>query len=81
MPENLETADFARIYAKVAKRWLSPDDLVEEYGFSKSTQAKMRMRATSSSFPFSKIGGKCIRYDKLAIDRWLEEHSVQGGLK
>jgi len=75
---NLETNGFAEIYAKVRKRWLSPDDLVSEYGFSKSTQAKMRMASSSSTIPFSKINGKYIRYDRIAIDEWLEEHQVQG---
>lgn len=60
------------------KRWLSPEELEQEYGFSKSTQAKMRMRTTGSSFPFSKIGGKYIRYDRKLIDKWLENHQVQG---
>ena len=61
----------------IQKRWLSPEDLKQEYGFSKSTQAKMRMASNSSTLPFSKIG-KYIRYDRNAIDRWLEEHQVQG---
>ena len=64
-------------YYKIKKRWLSPDDLVSEYGFSKSTQAKMRMATSSSEIPFSKIG-KYVRYDRLLIDEWLEYHQVQG---
>lgn len=63
----------------VQKRWLSPDDLEAEYGFSKSTQAKMRMASNRSTLPYSKIGGKSIRYDRLLIDKWLEDHNVQGG--
>ena len=62
----------------VLKRWLSPDNFEEEYGFSKSTQAKMRMTSNSSTIPFSKIGGKYIRYDRIEIDKWLEAHQVQG---
>ena len=81
MSANLETMDFAGIYAKVAKRWLSPDNLASEYGFSKSTQAKMRMASNSSTIPFSKINGKYIRYDRVAIDKWLEEHQVKGGAR
>lgn len=49
MSVNLETNGFAEVYAKVGKRWLSPDDLAKEYGFSKSTQAKMRMASDSST--------------------------------
>ena len=60
------------------KRWLSPSDLEVEFGFSKSTQAKMRMTSNSSTIPFSKIGGKFIRYDRIEIDKWLESHQVQG---
>jgi len=59
------------------KRWLTPSELEVEYGFSKSTQAKMRMATSSSNIPFSKVG-KYIRYDCIAIDKWLQEHQVQG---
>ena len=78
MLESLEKIDFAQIYAKLTKRWLSPDDLEKEYGFSKSTQAKMRMVSSKVKIPFSKINGKYIRYDRVAIDKWLKEHQVQG---
>lgn len=65
-------------YPQYAKRWLNPLELAQEYGFSVSTQSKMRMLSNSSSIPFSKIGGKYIRYDRLLIDDWLEDHQVQG---
>jgi len=61
----------------VNKRWLNPSELEMAYGFSKSTQAKMRMHSNDSNIPFSKIG-KYIRYDRVAIDKWLEEHQVGG---
>ena len=64
--------------AHFTKRWLSPCDLEAEYGFSKSTQSKMRMSSSRSTIPFCKIGGKYIRYDRYAIDQWLLEHQVQG---
>lgn len=60
------------------KRWLNPSELEAEYGFSKSTQAKLRMVSNSSNIPYSKIG-KFIRYDRLAIDAWIEDHIVKGG--
>lgn len=60
------------------KRWLNPSELEAEYGFSKSSQSKMRMRKSNSTIPFSKIGRKYIRYDRVAIDKWLEEHSIRG---
>jgi predicted DNA-binding transcriptional regulator AlpA len=59
-------------------RWLTPSELEEEFGFSKSSQSKMRMASNSSTIPFSKIGGKYIRYDRIEIDKWLEAHQVQG---
>lgn len=62
------------------KRWISPEEFAEVYGISTSTQAKMRMASNSSKIPFSKIGGKFIRYDRIAIDKWLEDHQVQGGV-
>jgi predicted DNA-binding transcriptional regulator AlpA len=62
------------------KRWLSPNELEAEYGFSTSVQAKMRMASNRSTLPYSKIGGKFIRYDRVAIDKWLEDHQVQGGV-
>ena len=58
-------------------RWLDPNGLEAEYGFSKSSQAKMRMLSNSSTIPFSKIG-KYIRYDRHLIDTWLSSHQVQG---
>lgn len=59
------------------KRWIDPSEFETVYGFSKSTQAKMRMSSNGSNIPFSKIG-KYIRYDRIAIDKWLEEHQVGG---
>lgn len=61
----------------VKKRWLNPSELELEYGFSKSTQSKMRMASSHSNIPFSKIG-KYIRYDRASIDKWIEEHQVGG---
>ena len=77
MSNKLDTLDFSRVNEK-EDRWLSPDSLYLEYGFSKSSQAKMRMASNSSTLPFSKIGTKFIRYSKFAIDKWLEDHQVQG---
>ena len=60
------------------KRWLTPDDVKNEYGFAKSTQAKMRMSSNGVKIPFSKVGGKYIRYDRLELDEWLENHKIVG---
>jgi len=57
-------------------RWLTPVKLEDEYGISQSTQSKYRMKSNNNKIPFSKIGGKFIRYDRLKIDRWFEDHEV-----
>ena len=54
------------------KRWLTPDDLVKEYDFSKSNQEKLRM---NRKIPFSKVG-RYVRYDRVKIDLWLENNSI-----
>ena len=55
------------------KRWLTPNELEEEFLISKSSQGKLRM---NRRIPFSKVG-KFIRYDRVEIDKWLEEHKVE----
>ncbi len=55
------------------KRWLTPKELYEEYGFSKSNQAKLRMKR---AIPYSKIGSY-IRYDRHEIDKWIETNGVE----
>ena len=68
---------YSSLKTQCLKRWLSPKDLNEVFGFSESSQAKMRMTSNSSTLPFSKVG-KYIRYDRIEIDKWLENHQVQG---
>lgn len=53
-------------------RWLTPNDLVQEYGISINTQAKYRMRGL---IPFSKIN-RIIRYDRTKLDEWFEYHAI-----
>ena len=55
---------------------VTPKELEEEYCFSKSVQAKMRMLSSKKKIPFSKVGSKFIRYDRFEIDKWLEIHKV-----
>jgi len=57
---------------KNQKRWLNPKELFEEFGFTVANQAIMRM---DKRIPFSKIG-KYIRYDRIEIEKWLENHAV-----
>lgn len=54
------------------KRWLTPDDLVNEYGFSKSNQDKLRMKR---KIPYHKIG-RYVRYDRAEIDEWIKSNKV-----
>lgn len=64
--------------ASVLKRWLNPSEIETEYGFSKSWQSKARMAGSGVNFPFSKIG-KFVISDRIALDKWIEAHSVKGG--
>ena len=56
--------------------WLTPDQLQEQYGISRTQQAKLRMRrnyrdgVTKYPIPFVKIG-KHILYLKKDIEEWL----------
>lgn len=63
----------------VKKRWINPSELEAEYGFSKSWQSKARMLKNGSNIPFNKIG-KFVRYDRFAIDTWIEKHNVKGAI-
>jgi hypothetical protein len=54
-------------------RWLTPKDVVQEYGISINTQAKYCMRGL---IPFSKIN-KIIRYDRTKLDEWFEYHAIE----
>lgn len=55
------------------KRWLTPNDLFNEYGFSTSNQDKLRMKR---KIPFCKIG-RYVRYDRILIDKWIEDNKVE----
>ena len=52
------------------KRWLTIEDVEREYGFSNNTQKRMRRL---KQIPFSKVGKK-VRYDRLELDKWLEDN-------
>lgn len=62
------------------KKWLSPAELEAEYGFSRNNQSKMRMQSNNSNIPFSKVG-RYIRYNRDAINIWLQNHQVQGEIR
>ncbi len=74
-PEQL--AEFIKLQSAESikgKEWLTPDELEIEPGISKSTQAKYRM---ARKIPFSKIGGRYIRYSRTEIDKWLRSNQVE----
>jgi len=56
------------------KKYLTQDELAEDYAISKSTQSKYRM---AKKIPFIKIGGRYIRYKRADIEAWLDSHSVE----
>lgn len=59
------------------KRWLTPLDLEELVGWSRSWQAKARMSSSKLNLPYKKLG-KFVLYDRYQIDVFIEEHQVQG---
>jgi len=58
------------------KRFLTPDELFEEYGLGKKWQDKWRSyKMGSARLPFIKLGGY-VRYDRQEIEAWIVKHSV-----
>ena len=55
------------------KTWLNPNELEQEFGISKSTQAKMRM---NRKIPYHKIGQKYIRYKRDEIHQMFADAKV-----
>jgi hypothetical protein len=54
------------------KRWIDPQEFELIFNIKVSTQAKWRML---NKIPYSKMG-KCIRYDRLLIEKYFENHSI-----
>ncbi len=54
-------------------QWLTPEDVENEFKISRSTQAKLRM---NKKIPYSKIGGKIVRYNREKINQWLNDAEV-----
>lgn len=54
------------------KPWLNPNELEQDFGISKSTQAKMRM---NRKIPYHKIG-KYIRYNRDEIHQMFADAKV-----
>ena len=53
-------------------RWLTIEDVEREYKFNRNTQYRMRK---AKKIPFSKVGKK-IRYDRIELDKWLEDNKA-----
>ncbi len=64
--------EFINLVMKSQKQWLNADELEEEYGILKSTQAKMRMAKTLC---YHKIG-KYVRYHRPDIDKMFLDAKV-----
>jgi len=60
------------------KRWLTPIELEEYTGWSRSWQSKARMNSSRVKLPYKKLS-KFVLYDRLEIDAFIEEHTVVGG--
>ena len=55
------------------KQWLSPREVLKDYGFSVTTLAKWRMR--NKYLAFSKVG-KFIKYRRSDIESFLRSNNV-----
>lgn len=58
------------------KRFLTPHELLYEFGFGLKWQDKWRSRKMGTArLPFIKLGGY-VRYDRVQIEAWIVKHSV-----
>jgi len=60
------------------KRWLTPEEVYHQYGIGIYSQAKYRTKTNKSLMPFSKPSSRVVLYDRFLMNRWLEDHQVQG---
>ncbi|MFA5455567.1 MAG: DNA-binding protein [Sulfurimonas sp.] len=56
----------------IKKDWLSPKELLEDFGVTITTQNRLRME---KKIPYAKIG-KIVRYNRIKINGWFESHSI-----
>ncbi len=54
------------------KRWLTPQELAVEFNISITVQNRLR---SAKTMPYSRVGRQ-VRYDRIEIDKWLEDHRV-----
>lgn len=56
------------------KRFLTPDELEQEFGLRKKWCDKWRLKG----LPFIKLGGY-LKYDRIAVEEWILKHSISRG--
>lgn len=54
------------------KDWLTPVDLLEEFGITIKIQNRLR---SEKKIPYSKVGRQ-VRYSRERINQWLESHVI-----
>ena len=69
---NTEIQELIEAVKSVAKEWLTPDELKEEFSISTSTQAKMRM---SKKIPYHKVGSY-VRYKRSDINEMFDSAKI-----
>lgn len=58
------------------KHFLSPDELLAEFGFGLKWQAKWRAsKMGAARIPYIKLGGY-VRYSRQQIEQWILKHSI-----
>jgi len=60
------------------KRWLTPNEVYHQFGIGVGSQAKFRTKSNPSTMPFSKPASRTVLCDRHLMNKWLEDHQVQG---
>lgn len=55
------------------KKLLTYDDVAREYGFNPST---LRVWVVRRRIPFVRLGPRMVRFERAALERWIEEGRV-----
>jgi len=76
MSVSLEEINYAEKYAQLTKKFVTPRELEEMYGFSRSWLSKCRMQGSKIRLPYIKLGGQ-IRYQIEAVNKYLEDHQIK----
>lgn len=76
MSVSLEEVNYAEKYALLTKKFVTPRELEEIYGFSRSWLSKCRMQGSKIHVPYIKVGGH-VRYSIEKVNQWLEDHQIK----